>query len=90
MATEVNGNVSGDGKLLGRVTRIIRSDRGQDRGYGFIVTDDRITLFFHQADVIDNCLPEPSSLVTFNRVKQTAKNMHDRAVNIEIVSLPAA
>ena len=57
-------------------------------GYGFIVTDDWKKFFFHQQDVAGQILPEPGSRVNFDVIAQTAKNRHDLAVNIEIVSVP--
>jgi cold shock CspA family protein len=72
-------------KLLGRIKRVIPKER---LGYGFIVTDDWKKFFFHQQDVAGQVLPPEGARVNFDVVKQTARNRHDLAVNIEIVSVP--
>lgn len=72
-------------KLLGRIQRVIPKER---LGYGFIVTDDWKKFFFHQQDVAGQVLPLQGTRVNFDVVRQTAKNRHDLAVNIEIVSVP--
>jgi cold shock CspA family protein len=77
-------------KLLGRIQRVIeKREKGPGRGYGFIITADSHKAFFHSDDVQGGRLPPLNAVVRFNLVKETAKNAHDRAVNVEIVSVPA-
>jgi len=76
-------------KLLGRVQRVIeKPDKGPGKGYGFIVTADRQKAFFHSDDVQGGQLPPNNTVVLFNLVRETAKGRNDRAVNVEIVSVP--
>jgi|GEM_PF-2850746 len=74
-------------KLIGRVQRVIQPDRSR-KGYGFILTDDRKKLFFHQNEVVDQTLPPPGSIVRFSILEQTAPGKHDRAVNVEPITVP--
>lgn len=86
-------------RLLGRVQRVLVGWRG--KYHGFIVTDDYQKFFFHQDDVIGQLPPVESSLVTFNFIRQPPprpkkgaaatdkpKEIHDRAVNIQIETMP--
>jgi cold shock CspA family protein len=74
-------------KLLGRVQRVV-AQQGK-AGYGFIVTDDRVKYFFHSSNMTTRKLPEPGTLVHFDVLPQTAGNKRDRAINIEIIAVPA-
>lgn len=74
-------------RLLGRVQRVFT--REASKGFGFILTDDAQKFFFHAQDVKGQLLPEPGSLVRFRPIKQTAKDKNDRAVDVEIASVPS-
>lgn len=74
-------------RLLGRVSKVILNGRRQP--YGFIVTDDYRKFFFHSKYLKgQRPMPPEGALVRFRPVEQTAKQKHDVAVDIEIVTVP--
>jgi cold shock CspA family protein len=73
-------------RLLGRVQRVLSGFAGKQ--YGFILTDDYQKFFAHQDDVIGQRMPPEGSLVTFDVLKQTSRQKRDRAVNIQIETMP--
>ena len=74
-------------RLYGRVQRAIRP-AGKARGYGFVLTDNQVKFFFHQDDVVGQLLPEAGSHVSFDVLPKSSPKLLDRAINVQIESVP--